>query len=85
MWAVAVAFADARDNGHLYRAGDTYPRVGYEADPKRVLELSSHTNRLGTPLIVRAAEQPKDTPKRGRKKRGNGDDDGDLRVPEKLV
>ena len=62
MWRVISDFADLRDGGYVYRAGDNYPRSG-EADPDRVRELAGQSNKLGKPLL--ALEE---APRKGRKK-----------------
>jgi len=51
MYKVITDFADLQDGGHVYRAGDSYPRSG-SADSSRVKELSGTGNKLGVPLIV---------------------------------
>ena len=73
MYKVIKAFVDA-DDGHMYEAGDEFPRRGHVPEKNRVLELASTSNRLGYPVIadnvpdnvtVKAEETPK---RRGRKK-----------------
>ena len=44
-------FADARDKGHIYHAGDIFPRAGV-ASESRIAELSGYGNRIGAPLIA---------------------------------
>ena len=51
MYKVLADFADMHDIGHLYRAGDAFPRDGAEVDAVRIRELSSNINRRGLPLI----------------------------------
>ena len=36
---------------HIYKVGEQYPHAGYEVSDKRLKELLSSANRLGTPLI----------------------------------
>ena len=71
MYKVIRAFVDA-DDGHMYEAGDEFPRRGYEPDKNRVLELASASNRLGCPVIAEVAPAPakeEEAPKRrGRRK-----------------
>lgn len=43
-------FADALDKGHIYRAGDIYPRAG-KPSQARIAELSGFSNKIGQPLI----------------------------------
>ena len=64
MWRVLTDFADLRDGGHVYRAGDNYPRAG-KADPARVKELAGRNNRLGKPLLTPA---PEEAPRKVRRK-----------------
>lgn len=59
MWRVLADFADLRDGGYVYRAGDNYPRSG-EADPERVKELAGQNNKLGKPLLT-LEEPPRKT------------------------
>jgi len=59
-WRVIRDFADLKDGGFVYHAGENYPRVG-DAQPERAAELSGRNNARGCPLI-------EDKPKRGRKK-----------------
>lgn len=51
MYKVVIDFADLHDKQHIYRAGDSFPRSGYEVSDERLKELSSSANRLGKPLI----------------------------------
>lgn len=51
-YMVIRPFRDAKDEYHVYRAGDTYPREGYNPSKKRIDELTSDKNRLGKPVIV---------------------------------
>lgn len=67
MWRVTSDFADLRDGGYVYRAGDDYPRTG-EADPARIEELAGRNNRLGKPLLMPV---PEETPRKGRRKAEN--------------
>lgn len=50
MWRVLTDFADLADGGHVYRAGDNYPRAG-KPDPARAAELAGRSNKRGVPLI----------------------------------
>lgn len=51
MYKVIKAFVDA-DDGHMYEAGDEFPRQGHVPEKNRVLELASASNRLGYPVIA---------------------------------
>ena len=50
-YTVIEAFRDLRDDGHVYRAGDAFPRDGVTVDKARLDELAGDTNRMGRPLI----------------------------------
>lgn len=50
-------FADARDKGHIYHAGDIFPRAGV-ASESRIAELSGYANRIGSPLIEAVVPDP---------------------------
>ena len=66
MWRVLVNFADLQDGGHIYHAGDKFPRVG-EVDPGRVAELASSNNRRGFPLIRKVADNQTEKPRKAKK------------------
>ena len=51
MHVVIEAFTDARDDRHIYRAGDPYPRPGYKPGKTRVRELEGAKNARGRPRI----------------------------------
>lgn len=61
MYKVTSDFADARDNNHIYHAGDTFPRDGVEVSPERLAELAGRGNQTGRPVItaVKKARKPK--------------------------
>lgn len=65
MFKVIELFRDLKDSGYLYHVGDLYPRKGYAPEPGRIEELSSPSNKRGTPLIVEVKEEtkPKAEPK----------------------
>lgn len=78
-YRVIMDFADALDKGHIYRAGDIYPRSGKPSE-LRIAELSGYGNKIGHPLIVEDAPEekqqdapiedaPEEKPKRGRPKK----------------
>jgi hypothetical protein len=52
VYKVIKDFADLQDNKHLYRAGDTFPRVGFNVTAERLAELASAKNLTGGALIV---------------------------------
>ena len=55
-YKVIVTFSDLEDNGHLYKAGDTYPRNGVSPTEDRVEFLSSNRNLIGKPVIEKVEE-----------------------------
>lgn len=57
MFRVVVPFADLKDGGYVYNVGDIYPRMGVDADPKRLEELASNRNKRGEVLIVDDAQR----------------------------
>lgn len=79
MYIVLKDFADMQDKGYIYRAGDSFPRAGYEPGADRLALLQSNSNRIGVPLICLADDQPEisqetDQPKkRNRKKTADVD------------
>jgi len=61
IYVVLTRFADLRDENHIYEAGDTYPRPGFDVSPDRLAELAGRDNLVGKPLIgkrVECAETP---------------------------
>lgn len=50
-YKVLEYFTDLKDNEYEYKAGDTYPREGYEPTPERIEELSTKKNVRKRPLI----------------------------------
>lgn len=59
MYEVIVPFADIQDGGHIYNAGDKYPREGVAVSEKRAEELLSDKNKIGTPIIKKIQEEVK--------------------------
>lgn len=62
-------FCDLKDNTHLYREGDIYPRDGIEPPVSRIEQLLGSENRFGRPLIenipeVKKAPEKKIPPKK---------------------
>lgn len=78
MFKAIETFADLKDQKHLYRPGDVFPRDGASVDAERIRELSSNKNRLGRPLIAEIAIK---APKKGRKRNA----DANLPVSKELV
>lgn len=50
-------FKDLKDNNHIYRKGDIYPREGFEPTKERIKELSSKKNKIGEVLIKKVNEE----------------------------
>lgn len=50
-------FKDLKDNNHIYRKGDVYPREGLEPTKERIKELSSKKNKIGEVLIKKVNEE----------------------------
>ncbi len=48
---------DLEDNDHIYKKGDTYPRVGLEPSKKRIKELTSIKNKIGEVLIQKIEKE----------------------------
>lgn len=51
MYRVIKDFSDREDNRFVYRAGDTYPRLGYTPSDDRIVGLMGTDNGQGVPLI----------------------------------
>ena len=64
MYKVIKSFVDHRDKNHLYKVGDTFPKVGSVASENRIAELSSDKNKIGVPLIEKVEEPKKKKTKR---------------------
>ena len=74
-----------KDNGHVYRTGDLFPRFGVNVGDERIAELSSKRNRLNTVLIVSdgvpEVKAPEIHEKKVRKKKNAGTDtEGDKKL-----
>lgn len=61
MYTVIRKFADKLDNGHIYNAGDVYPREGLSVGKNRIEELSTNVNRCGVPLIKKLLKSPEES------------------------
>lgn len=70
-YVVLKSFLD-REEDHLYKVGNKYPREGSRPTKKRIAELASDKNAIGIPLI-------------GKEEGKNANADGDLPVSQKLV
>lgn len=86
-YLVINSFKDLQDDKFQYRAGDIYPRSGFEPSKARIKELSTTNNRRGIVLIKEIEPEAKpeteekvadaeEKPKRSRKKKE--DVDGNL-------
>ena len=58
-YTVIRDFADLQDGNHVYKAGDPYPRMGYEPTETRIRELLEGHNRLGDKLIAKRQGRPR--------------------------
>lgn len=54
-YTVLKDFKDLQDEGHIYQAGEKYPRSG-RAKKERIEELSGSDNKIGEPLIKEVDE-----------------------------
>lgn len=50
-------FKDLKDNNHIYKKGDVYPREGLVPTKERIKELSSKKNKIGEVLIKKVNEE----------------------------
>lgn len=50
-YVVVKDFTDLKDEGHIYRSGDTYPREGSDLDEDRAEELATDVNKRKEILI----------------------------------
>jgi len=59
MYEVFKDFKDLEDKGHIYRAGDSYPREGSSPTDERIESLASENNKRKEALIqvIEAEEQ----------------------------
>lgn len=69
MFRVVSTFADLQDGKHLYKPGDTFPRLGLTVDAARIAQLASCDNATGKALIEAVEppvepgnDEPKETP-----------------------
>lgn len=60
-FVVLKDFKDLHDKGHIYRAGEFYPRDGVDLDEDRAEELASTNNARNEQLIIEVLvkEEPK--------------------------
>src|SRR5690625_7837542 len=64
MYEVFKDFKDLEDKGHIYRAGDSYPREGSSPTDERIESLASENNKRKEALIqVIEAEEQERLPK----------------------
>jgi len=59
MYKAIEYFTDLQDNEYEYKAGDTYPREGYEPSAERIEELASDKNKRGRAVIEIVADSKK--------------------------
>lgn len=63
MYRALIDFSDMQDDSYFYKAGDNFPRKGFEAGQERIKELLSTDNKLGKPVIEEIkVEKPKEEP-----------------------
>lgn len=48
---------DLKDNNHVYKKGDTYPREGLKPTKKRIEELTTINNKIGEVLIQKVQDE----------------------------
>lgn len=56
-YRVIVQFVDLKDEGHLYNAGDAFPREGHKVSEDRIKELMGGENRRHMALIEAVPEK----------------------------
>ena len=59
-YVVVTDFTDKNDK-HIYRAGDEFPRSGVEVSAERVAELTSKDNMRGV-VLIKAVQSGKTSP-----------------------
>lgn len=57
MYKALTDFIDLQDNYRKYRAGDTFPRKGYDPGEERIAELASANNKRGRAVIAEVSEK----------------------------
>jgi hypothetical protein len=62
MYKALTDFIDLQDNYRKYRAGDTFPRKGYDPGEERIAELAGTNNKRGCAVIAKVAEKAADKP-----------------------
>lgn len=60
MYKVVRKFKETKHDGHIYDAGETYPKDGAEATKTRLKELSSTKNKYGKVFIEEVKEADKE-------------------------
>ena len=65
-YTVVRSFIDRQDNKHLYKVGDSFPRLNYEVSEERILSLMNGDNKAGKVFIqsdepVKEPEKPRIT------------------------
>ena len=72
-YTVVKDFKDLMDSGHVYRAGDVFPRPDVDIGENRILELSTKNNKRGE-VLIEPLEDLAPERKRKRGKKGVGAD-----------
>lgn len=57
MYKVIADFTDFKDNNHLYKKGDVYPREGASPNRARIAFLAGSDNLMGKPVIEEVRER----------------------------
>lgn len=61
-YLVLKSFSDLQDNRRIYKAGDMFPRDGYNPSEERIAELASDKNKRGVALIMAIEPVEPETP-----------------------
>lgn len=59
-YKVVKDFKDLKDNDHVYKTGDSFPRFGVNVGNERIEELSTKNNKRGEVLIVAVVDDKKE-------------------------
>ena len=59
-YKVISPFLDLEDGKHIYHEGDDYPYDGQTPSKRRIQQLSTKSNKLGRPLIVKMHDSKKE-------------------------
>ena len=59
-YVTLIRFRDIDDDGHVYEAGEEYPRAGYKPKAARIKALLTDGNKVKAP-VIKDAEEPDDS------------------------